>query len=112
MSSYRPSFVEPQPPATTATTHRSPSPNGSSPSPQLVSFHSSSRRLPRGPLSAVAANSALLQALDGEPALHIVDVSNAFCTQWPTLLEALASLADVDASRVRLTIVRLMGVLL
>ncbi|KAG6514311.1 hypothetical protein ZIOFF_024661 [Zingiber officinale] len=53
----------------------------------------------------VATNDALLQTLDGEPALHIVDVSNTFCTQWPTLLEALASRADADAPRARLTVV-------
>ncbi|KAG6531744.1 protein SHORT-ROOT-like [Zingiber officinale] len=53
----------------------------------------------------VAANGALLHALDAVPAIHIVDVSDTFCTQWPTLLEALASRADTDAPRVRLTVV-------
>ncbi|KAG6488387.1 hypothetical protein ZIOFF_049630 [Zingiber officinale] len=53
----------------------------------------------------IADNGALLQALDGEPALHIIDINNTFCTQWPTLLEALASHADVDTPRVRLTVV-------
>ncbi|XP_074581519.1 protein SHORT-ROOT-like [Curcuma longa] len=79
---------------------------------RTVSF-ASTRRLalkfqeaaPWSTFGHVAANGALLQALDGEPALHIVDVSNTFCTQWPTLLETLASRADADAPRVRLTVV-------
>ncbi|KAJ6812874.1 hypothetical protein M6B38_146060 [Iris pallida] len=43
----------------------------------------------------VAANGAILESfLDGNPPhqrLHILDLSNTFCTQWPTLLEALAT---------------------
>ncbi|KAG6503181.1 hypothetical protein ZIOFF_035492 [Zingiber officinale] len=79
---------------------------------RTVSF-ASTRRLalkfqeaaPWSTFGHVATNDALLQTLDGEPALHIVDVSNTFCTQWPTLLEVLASRADADAPRVRLTVV-------
>ncbi|KAG6534622.1 hypothetical protein ZIOFF_008525 [Zingiber officinale] len=79
---------------------------------RTVSF-ASTRRLalkfqeaaPWSTFGHVASNGALLQALDGEPALHIVDVSNTFCTQWPMLLEALASRADADALRVRLIVV-------
>lgn len=52
----------------------------------------------------VASNGAMLEALDGEPKLHIIDISNTLCTQWPTLLEALATRTD-DTPRLRLTIV-------
>ncbi|KAG6470009.1 hypothetical protein ZIOFF_070949 [Zingiber officinale] len=79
---------------------------------RTVSF-ASTRRLalkfqeaaPWSTFGHVAANGALLQALDGEPALHIIDVSNTFCTQWPTLLEAFTSRADADAPRALLTVV-------
>lgn len=52
----------------------------------------------------VACNGAILEALDGETKLHIVDVSNTYCTQWPTLLEAIATRAD-EAPHLRLTTV-------
>ncbi|OMP04818.1 Transcription factor GRAS [Corchorus olitorius] len=52
----------------------------------------------------VAANGALLEALDGEPKLHIIDISNTLCTQWPTLLEALATRND-DTPHLKLTVV-------
>lgn len=52
----------------------------------------------------VASNGAILEALDGEPKLHIVDISNTFCTQWPTLLEAIATRSD-DTPHLRLTTV-------
>ncbi|KAL4577517.1 hypothetical protein LXL04_013626 [Taraxacum kok-saghyz] len=52
----------------------------------------------------VACNGAILEALDGETKLHIVDISNTFCTQWPTLLEAIATRAD-EAPHLRLTTV-------
>ncbi|MCO5573937.1 hypothetical protein L7F22_027715 [Adiantum nelumboides] len=42
----------------------------------------------------VACNGAILEAFDGETKVHIVDVSNTFCSQWPTLLEALATRPD------------------
>ncbi|KAK8510398.1 hypothetical protein V6N13_100422 [Hibiscus sabdariffa] len=52
----------------------------------------------------VAANGAILEALDGEPKLHIIDISNTLCTQWPTLLEALATRND-DTPHLKLTVV-------
>uniref|UniRef100_A0A7N0U5T6 Uncharacterized protein n=1 Tax=Kalanchoe fedtschenkoi TaxID=63787 RepID=A0A7N0U5T6_KALFE len=53
----------------------------------------------------VACNGALLEALEGEPKLHIVDFSNTYCTQWPTLLEALATRSTDDTPHLRLTAV-------
>jgi len=50
----------------------------------------------------VAANGALIDAFDGESKIHIIDISNTFCTQWPTLLEALATRMD-DAPHLKLT---------
>ncbi|KAK7307689.1 hypothetical protein VNO77_40967 [Canavalia gladiata] len=50
----------------------------------------------------VACNGAILEALEGEPKLHIVDISNTYCTQWPTLFEALATRND-DTPYLRLT---------
>ncbi|KAK9164321.1 hypothetical protein Syun_005223 [Stephania yunnanensis] len=41
-----------------------------------------------------ASNGAILEAFEGESKLHIVDFSNTYCTQWPTLLEALATRTD------------------
>lgn len=52
----------------------------------------------------VAANGAILEALDGETKIHIIDISNTFCTQWPTLLEALATRND-ETPRLKLTVV-------
>lgn len=52
----------------------------------------------------VAANGALIDAFDGESKIHIIDISTSFCTQWPTLLEALATRMD-DAPHLRLTTV-------
>lgn len=52
----------------------------------------------------VASNGAILEALDGESKLHIVDISNTLCTQWPTLLEALATRND-ETPRLKLTVV-------
>ncbi|KAG2239391.1 hypothetical protein Bca52824_091822 [Brassica carinata] len=52
----------------------------------------------------VAANGAILEAVDGEAKIHIVDISSTFCTQWPTLLEALATRSD-DTPHLRLTTV-------
>lgn len=52
----------------------------------------------------VASNGAILEALDGEAKLHIIDISNTFCTQWPTLLEALATRND-DTPHLKLTVV-------
>lgn len=52
----------------------------------------------------VASNGAILEALEGEPRLHIIDISNTLCTQWPTLLEALATRND-ETPRLKLTVV-------
>lgn len=52
----------------------------------------------------VAANGAIIEALDGESKLHIVDISNTYCTQWPTLLEALATRTD-ETPHLKLTTV-------
>ncbi|KAI4371417.1 hypothetical protein MLD38_019656 [Melastoma candidum] len=52
----------------------------------------------------VAANSAILEALDGESKVHIIDISNTLCTQWPTLLEAMATRND-ETPRLKLTVV-------
>ncbi|XP_058094256.1 protein SHORT-ROOT-like [Magnolia sinica] len=52
----------------------------------------------------VASNGAILDALEGETKLHIIDISHTFCTQWPTLLEALATRND-ETPRLRLTVV-------
>ncbi|KAL6013053.1 hypothetical protein ACLOJK_003543, partial [Asimina triloba] len=51
----------------------------------------------------VAANGAILEAFDGETKLHILDASTTFCTQWPTLLEALATRSSDDTPHLRLT---------
>nr|GMC60053.1 Protein SHORT-ROOT [Ipomoea batatas] len=52
----------------------------------------------------VACNGAIMEAFEGENKLHIVDISNTFCTQWPTLLEALATRTD-ETPHLRLTTV-------
>ncbi|OAY63111.1 Protein SHORT-ROOT [Ananas comosus] len=52
----------------------------------------------------VSSNGAILETLEGEPKIHIVDISNTYCTQWPTFLEALAS-RDGEVPHVRLTVV-------
>ncbi|KAL3835027.1 hypothetical protein ACJIZ3_009763 [Penstemon smallii] len=51
----------------------------------------------------VASNGAMLEALEGEPKLHIIDISNTLCTQWPTFLEALVTRND-DTPHLKLTI--------
>lgn len=50
----------------------------------------------------VACNGAILEAFEGDSKLHIIDISNTYCTQWPTLFEALATRAD-DTPHLRLT---------
>ncbi|KAL5755090.1 hypothetical protein ACOSP7_023310 [Xanthoceras sorbifolium] len=52
----------------------------------------------------VACNGAIMEAFEGETKLHIVDISNTYCTQWPTLLEALATRTD-ETPHLRLTTV-------
>jgi hypothetical protein len=51
----------------------------------------------------VAANGAMMEAFEGEMNIHIVDISSTFCTQWPTLLEALATRAEGTPKLLRLT---------
>lgn len=54
----------------------------------------------------VAANGAILESfLDAGPRLHILDLSNTFCTQWPTLLEALATRSSDDTPHLSITTV-------
>jgi hypothetical protein len=60
----------------------------------------------------VAANGAILESfLEAAAAssetcrLHILDLSNTFCTQWPTLLEALATRSADDTPHLSLTTV-------
>lgn len=52
----------------------------------------------------VASNGAILEALEGDTKLHIIDISNTLCTQWPTLLEALATRND-ETPHLKLTVV-------
>ncbi|XP_057500968.1 protein SHORT-ROOT-like [Actinidia eriantha] len=52
----------------------------------------------------VACNGAIMDAFEGETKLHIIDISNTYCTQWPTLLEALATRTD-ETEHLRLTTV-------
>ncbi|KAL2332230.1 hypothetical protein Fmac_019811 [Flemingia macrophylla] len=56
----------------------------------------------------VASNGAILEAFEGHPKLHIVDISNTLCTQWPTLLEALATRND-ETPHLKLTVLALTG---
>ena len=56
----------------------------------------------------VASNGAILEALEGEPKPHIIDLSNTLCTQWPTLLEALATRND-ETPHLKLTVVAIAG---
>ncbi|XP_020224736.1 protein SHORT-ROOT [Cajanus cajan] len=56
----------------------------------------------------VASNGAILEALEGEPKLHIIDISNTLCTQWPTLLEALATRND-ETPHLKLTVLAFAG---
>uniref|UniRef100_A0A7C9ELX2 Uncharacterized protein n=1 Tax=Opuntia streptacantha TaxID=393608 RepID=A0A7C9ELX2_OPUST len=52
----------------------------------------------------VASNGAILEALEGKNKLHIIDLSNTLCTQWPTLIEALAVRND-ETPFLKLTLV-------
>ncbi|XP_023004172.1 protein SHORT-ROOT-like isoform X2 [Cucurbita maxima] len=52
----------------------------------------------------VASNGAILEALERETKLHIIDISDTLCTQWPTLLESLATRND-DTPHLKLTVV-------
>ncbi|KAH0900975.1 LOW QUALITY PROTEIN: hypothetical protein HID58_040478 [Brassica napus] len=75
------------------------------PSSQRARPCSSSKKLARGPrLDTWRQNGAIPEAVDGEAKIHIVDISSTFCTQWPTLLEALATRSD-DTPHLRLATV-------
>ncbi|GMI68770.1 SHOOT GRAVITROPISM 7, ENDODERMAL-AMYLOPLAST LESS 1, SHORT ROOT [Hibiscus trionum] len=50
----------------------------------------------------VACNGAIMEAFESESKLHIIDINNTYCTQWPTLLEALATRTD-ETPHLRLT---------
>ncbi|GFP78897.1 protein short-root [Phtheirospermum japonicum] len=52
----------------------------------------------------VACNGAIMEAIEGESKIHIIDISNTFCAQWPILLEAIANRAD-ETPHVTLTTV-------
>lgn len=52
----------------------------------------------------VACNGAIMDAFEGEKELHIIDISNTYCTQWPTLLEAIATRTD-ETPHLRITTV-------
>ncbi|KAL8044616.1 hypothetical protein ABFX02_08G057100 [Erythranthe guttata] len=52
----------------------------------------------------VACNGAIMDALEGEAKLHIIDIGNTYCTQWPTLLEAIATRTD-ETPHLRITTV-------
>lgn len=57
----------------------------------------------------VACNGAIMEAVDGESKLHIIDFSNTYCTQWPTLLEAIATRSSDETPHLRLTTVVVSG---
>ncbi|KAL9245846.1 hypothetical protein vseg_019449 [Gypsophila vaccaria] len=78
---------------------------------KTFSFESTRRMLlkfqevsPWSTFGHVASNGALIDALEGESKLHIIDISNTFCTQWPTLLESLATRMD-DTPHLKITTV-------
>lgn len=49
-----------------------------------------------------ACNGAIMEAFEGKSKLHIIDFSNTYCTQWPTLLELLAT-RSYETTHLRLT---------
>ncbi|XP_057806793.1 protein SHORT-ROOT-like [Salvia miltiorrhiza] len=53
----------------------------------------------------VACNGAIMEAVEGESRIHIIDFSNTYCTQWPTLLEAIATRSSDETPYLRLTAV-------
>ncbi|KAJ0982134.1 hypothetical protein J5N97_010389 [Dioscorea zingiberensis] len=84
----------------------------SSASDKTCSFDSTRRTLLRfqelSPWSSfghVAANGAILESFLDSQRLHILDLSSTFCTQWPTLLEALATRSADDAPHLSITTV-------
>jgi hypothetical protein len=55
--------------------------------------------------AAGAASSSSSSSSQQPPRLHILDLSNTFCTQWPTLLEALATRSADDTPHLSITTV-------
>ncbi|CAD6211636.1 unnamed protein product [Miscanthus lutarioriparius] len=55
--------------------------------------------------AAGAASSSSSSSSQQPPRLHILDLSNTFCTQWPTLLEALATRSSDDTPHLSITTV-------
>ncbi|CAL4940138.1 unnamed protein product [Urochloa decumbens] len=55
--------------------------------------------------SAAAASSSSSSSSQSPVRLHILDLSNTFCTQWPTLLEALATRSPDDTPHLSITTV-------
>ncbi|KAJ1296609.1 hypothetical protein BS78_01G314900 [Paspalum vaginatum] len=55
--------------------------------------------------TAGASSSSSSQQQQPPPRLHILDLSNTFCTQWPTLLEALATRSSDDTPHLSITTV-------
>ncbi|KAI4372468.1 hypothetical protein MLD38_010695 [Melastoma candidum] len=52
----------------------------------------------------VAANSTIPEDLDRESKIHIIDISNTLCTQWP-LLEAAVATRNDETPRLKQTVV-------
>ncbi|XP_073300026.1 protein SHORT-ROOT-like [Primulina huaijiensis] len=50
----------------------------------------------------VFCNGAIINTFEGESKFHIIDISNTFSTQWPTLLEAIATRTQ-ETPHLRLT---------
>ncbi|KAF0922144.1 hypothetical protein E2562_027763 [Oryza meyeriana var. granulata] len=55
--------------------------------------------------AAAGASSSSSSSSAQPPRLHILDLSNTFCTQWPTLLEALATRSSDDTPHLSITTV-------
>jgi hypothetical protein len=55
--------------------------------------------------AAAAAAASSSSSSQHPPRLHILDLSNTFCTQWPTLLEALATRSSDDTPHLSITTV-------
>ncbi|PUZ40521.1 hypothetical protein GQ55_9G430500 [Panicum hallii var. hallii] len=55
--------------------------------------------------AAAGASSSSSSSSSQPPRLHILDLSNTFCTQWPTLLEALATRSSDDTPHLSITTV-------
>ncbi|OEL34793.1 Protein SHORT-ROOT 2 [Dichanthelium oligosanthes] len=56
-------------------------------------------------LEAAASAAAASSSSSQPPRLQILDLSNTFCTQWPTLLEALATRSSDDTPHLSITTV-------